>query len=385
MENINDSGNIFISLFNQRPRDNVTPRENFLTESFVYVLKKNVDFCKIWLVSILKMPVRHESLVIDTRVADRYQDDGGAGSIVYPDVEIVGTLENGEAFRILIENKWDSGYNYNQIKNYLSLFRSQCKNYMVFMCQNFKDSLRAANDHSDVAGIEFRSILWEDVYLSMNGCIDKSGLLDELMVFMEENKLSSGNILTEDGVGNYIRGVKFFDDMKKFVDKLLNDFDWMFVKKGFSAKITNRFGRVAIEFWPNNTKNNVFVSVGLLYNNKDHKIPFAKPSQESIDFILRVEANPNLGDARIRSLDILSSRVESIRKDGSIAYLLNDKNNRNPHTLFIAQKNFFDLAKKGVTQRDQIVSIFEQCNKWVSLLFDDTDLLSELLALSLSR
>src|SRR5688500_9053226 len=115
--------NLFEALFTWRPREGLTPAENFLTEALLYVVSTHPAALKNWLSVVLEADV-DESTV---RVSSRKHFSTEAGTPVYPDVEITGVLSDGQHFQAFIEHKWGSSYSREQMVQYSELLMENRK------------------------------------------------------------------------------------------------------------------------------------------------------------------------------------------------------------------------------------------------------------------
>jgi hypothetical protein len=63
--------NLFESLFDFHPREDHTPRENFLTESFAYLLRTDEDVRNCWLSILLNRKIEKTECEVSTRQTER--------------------------------------------------------------------------------------------------------------------------------------------------------------------------------------------------------------------------------------------------------------------------------------------------------------------------
>ncbi len=107
----NEKPNIFNALFEFRPRDGRTPKENFLTEAFAYVLSHCENARNQWLSHVLGKEV---SEVDELRTRSVERDD--IGQLVIPDMKISGSLSGEGRFVLYNEHKWNSKCDPSQLK-----------------------------------------------------------------------------------------------------------------------------------------------------------------------------------------------------------------------------------------------------------------------------
>src|SRR5438067_3832574 len=106
------SPNLFNALFQFHPRDGHSPKENFLSEGFAYVLTICDEARDEWLSLALGRRVRTKQFEVTTRQTER--DENSVA--VFPDMRVTGVFSDGEAFDLYSEHKWDSRCDINQIK-----------------------------------------------------------------------------------------------------------------------------------------------------------------------------------------------------------------------------------------------------------------------------
>src|ERR1700720_2027505 len=94
---LNDAApNLFEGLFDFFPRDGHTPRENFLSEAFAYILRTSEGALDAWVSHVFDRRVHCASFEVRTRVRRYTEND----SLVFPDMSIRGTIADGETFEI---------------------------------------------------------------------------------------------------------------------------------------------------------------------------------------------------------------------------------------------------------------------------------------------
>ena len=95
--------NLFESLLTFRSRKHHTPKENFLTESFAYLLRIDECVCNRWLSFILGKNIEGATCKIATRQRER----DSKGKQMIPDMLIYAQLSNGELLSLYFEHKWN--------------------------------------------------------------------------------------------------------------------------------------------------------------------------------------------------------------------------------------------------------------------------------------
>jgi hypothetical protein len=219
----------------------------------------------------------------------------------------------------------------------------------------------------------FRALLWEQVYTALEGVSTKSRIAEELLEFMRHHGLSPGESITDQMITGFAVSRGFLPRLERYAGKLLHESDWSVLpevhRQMDRVQIKNRWGRIAIEFAPPGW--NGAITVGFLHDNYDHQVPFADPNGNGIDVIMRIEAAPSLGDAREQVIDVLRTKIDDVRGAGGVARLLGDTENRNRHSLFIAQRSLSESIAERTNERDQVEAIYQQVKSWSDVLFAD--------------
>lgn len=370
------SPNVFLSLYEWRPRDRMTPAENFLTEALVYVLRTNVELRVAWVKLLTDRDPDPATIKIVTRASYDVVD----GATIYPDIDICGRFLDETEFTIIIENKWNSPYSKDQLDKYCLIIKDNINPFVVFICAAFNDYNQARTYVPPKAGIGFKALRWEDVYAFLNSAESRNGLLGELIEFMDRHALSARPPITALMIQAYLESRNFLSRLQRLAEKLLMEHEWENIPERNRAsapyRIRDVYGRVAIEFAPEDW--NGAITIGFLYNNGDHGVPFADGTANSIDIMLRIEADPALGDRRTEVLKVLAARRGGVASAGGVVRLLGDRENKNRHTLFIVQRSLLDVIGEMTTEREQAQAIYNQANAWLEALFNDGQLAAAL-------
>src|SRR5437667_10991295 len=155
--------NLFNALFDFLPRDGHSPKENFLSEGFAYVLKTCDDARDAWLTLALGQRVKSKTCEVTTRQTELGQERAP----VFPDMRISGVLHNGKPFDLYSEHKWDSPCNSAQIQKYLEIVQ-QRGNYcrLAFIGASHRQKKHAESADAKMKGKVF---LWANVFQALEG------------------------------------------------------------------------------------------------------------------------------------------------------------------------------------------------------------------------
>lgn len=115
--------NLFRQLLAYRPREANTPRENFLTESFAFVLATDPVVAKPILQAFVGNRFDIKRLLALTTQKSLTSDEGWSLPDMMADVELV----DGGHGQVWMENKWDSPADPEQLRTYLRKLERQDK------------------------------------------------------------------------------------------------------------------------------------------------------------------------------------------------------------------------------------------------------------------
>jgi len=361
---------LFESLFDFHPRENHSPRENFLTESFAYFLKTEPAVRRAWLSKLLGREVADQNCTIATRPSE---SDEHADRHLFPDLVLDGTLANGELFSILCEHKWDSPCNKKQLADYRKLASNKGAHAkLVFVGSTLKQKQDAESCFKD----HFcRCFLWEDAFAVLERIESKSSLLKEFLDFMKVQGLCpvqplSAEILTERN-DDYSIHSSFIKHLAVYANKLKTNFKWdEIIPIGFQwVEVHNRWGRVGIRFEAKDFK--PAITLGFLYDVTDHKVELVD-SKHRLDLMLRLEAYPKdtKDKNKFREVENLLKEQRQLVHAGS-ALLQGEPGNGNLYSVLIVQESLWHVIRDGKTADEQIQLIYEKLHSWLQPLFHD--------------
>ncbi|MBY3595990.1 PD-(D/E)XK nuclease family protein [Rhizobium bangladeshense] len=362
--------NLFISLFQWRPVDGRTPGENFLTEAFVYCLRRNATFRTQWLREILSSEVIDADLRISTR--ESHVDDERETTI-YPDIDIRGVLASGQPFCLLVEVKWGARYDHAQIAKYDRLIAGQPNAHLVFLSANSIDCRNAKAQCVSLASA-FHVFEWQQIYSLLAALSQDCQSSQELVEFMRMHGLSPPEPISQTLLQSYVATRDFTKRLRRYCEKLLNELPWDFLplhyRDATRQEVKDQYGRVAIVFHRHDW--NGTITIGFLYSNQDHRVKFADGSDTSVDLMMRIEAHPG-AVGRTEVVSALQERANEVRQCGGVVRLAGDRDNQNPHTLFIAQRSLSEFLDNP-DERAQLLAMHKQIGDWSAVLFKGGEL-----------
>ncbi|MGH6863653.1 MAG: hypothetical protein ACRECN_05185, partial [Methylocella sp.] len=183
------SVNVFRVLFDFRPGEDTTPKENFLTEALVYALSSSKPAADAWVKFITEERVRPDTVNIATRKSHRDED---TDTMIFPDIRVEGLNQGGRPYLVIVEHKWDSNYNEEQLRRYSALRGCGRTSHLAFICAKTIDRKKA----DEFQAPRFCGRTWEEVYRCLEKVKTKSQILREFLEFMEAVGLSPDQPIT---------------------------------------------------------------------------------------------------------------------------------------------------------------------------------------------
>ncbi|MBB3521119.1 PD-(D/E)XK nuclease family protein [Rhizobium sp. BK456] len=362
--------NLFISLFHWRPGDGRTPGENFLTESFVYCLRRNETFRTGWFKKILGSEVIDADLRICTRAS---HVDDERETTIYPDIDIRGVLTSGQPFSLLVEVKWGARYDHSQIAKYDRLIAGQPNANLVFLSANSIDCRNASTQRGSLSST-FHIFEWQQIYSLLATSSQDCRSSQELVEFMNKHGLNPPEPITQSLLQSYVTTRDFLKRLRRYCEKLLNESAWDFLPPHYQdatrQEVRDQYGRIAIVFHRHDW--NGTITIGYLHSNQDHRVKFADGSDASVDLMMRIEANPTVV-GRAEVVSALQKRASQVRQCGGVVRLAGDRDNQNPHTLFIAQRSLSEFLENS-DETSQLLAMHAQIREWSTVLFGGGEL-----------
>jgi hypothetical protein len=357
--------NLFEALFDFHPREYHTPKENFLTEAFAYLLRTDEAVRNCWLSVLVAKNVEDATCDITTRPTEK---DSDSETSIYPDLLIEGQFSDGVPFAVYCEHKWNSPCNLGQLRKYRKASEKKGKHArLAFVGANHKQKREAGTCFPDNS---CKCFLWEDVFYALDSLPNKSTLLTEFLVFMKTHGLSPGQPLTVEGMRAFLQASEFIKSLMNMANKLQTDYSWDCIPDRFHAStfVHDAYGRVGIRFETKAWK--PALTVGFLYDVTDHKVAFANRDR-GIDLFLRIEAMPKDTRNIQSALNVLQAKRSELRKTASSVLLKAERGNGNAYSVLIVQECLADVIEDAKTQAGQLVAIHDRLSTWLRVLFRD--------------
>jgi hypothetical protein len=359
--------NLFEALFDFHPREGHTPKENFLTESFAYLLRTEQSVLDQWLSKLLRTNAERVTCNINTR---QPEDNSETATLIYPDMVIDGQLSDQKLFAVYCEHKWDSPCDPKQLKRYRNMVEQKGNHArLVFVGATHKQRLEAVGCLQDNVNDCF---LWEEVFSTLDVLPEKSKILKEFLDFMKNHGLSPARLLTVERMKAYPQASDCMDSLKNLANKLHTDYSWKAIPQCFFASngVYDAWGRVAIRLATEGKR--PVMALGFLYDGEiDHKVTLINPDK-GFDLLLRIEASPGKNQSSILPvLDLLKAKRDELKQKAASVLCKGDSGNGNKHTMLIVRDCLADVIENAKTEAEQLEAIHKKLTTWLDILFSD--------------
>jgi hypothetical protein len=355
-----DKPNLFQSLFVFRPREGLTPRENFLTEALAYVIRSDPIALSAWWRCVCpKIPLtkaRNFEFVTQHAAVDSQFGEHSIFDLV------VNTSIVGREFRCYFEHKWDCAADAKQLRKYRELIRTHpLRSRLVF--------IGATEEQADIANSSRACdavLLWRDIHAAL-ARDTKNTTTRELVSFLEKQGLGPVEPITAKQLSS-ARAAR--ETLERMANELASapQFRWRWIPQWLRKfDPTSRWGRAAIEFRPK-MQWDPCVTIGFLYDVKDHRVKLTDPSGGA-DVMLRIEASPRRFPNCHPVITELVPKVSSLKKVASCVHIRGETSNG--HTLLLVRDSLRNTIGKLKDEQKQLKVIHNRLSKWSQVIFED--------------
>lgn len=356
--------NLFHALFTYRPREGLTPEENFLTEAFAHTLRANPDVCRAWIASVMDIPPSALRGVPKVETQTSFTAPDGKSWLI-PDMVVRCDCVDGQ-ITVLSEHKWKSSVNLDQLARYVQIAESVSPSCVVLIAPTVMQVAEALQ--AQLAQV--KTIRWQDVHAFLQKS-DRDGVL-ELVEFLALQGLASSKPLSWPKLAAYASSRSVEMDCLRLSYLLehliLAGFDageWSFLPSRFlnTRVVPKRWGRVGVELhdgqWPG-------LFLGFLLDGADHKLTLVA-QDTSIDLMLALDADPKLIVDKV-----LEQRSEALRMVGvDVMYGAEFKNKWRK---VVVREPLAETIRAKLTDEDQVEAIYARLLCWCESLFSHGEL-----------
>ena len=357
--------NLFTSLFSYRPREKLTPKENFLTEALGYVLKKDPAALQAFLFLLLaRQATSKENYQIKTQVsaADEKMEYRS-----FYDLVLTPTKTAPKTPVLFCEHKWDSKCRKDQLAKYDRMIHKKDRYAaLVFIA--------ATHDQVDLAEksvAQIRGFTWADVYRALRKLKSPSPTLTELLEFLNNQGLGPLPPFTRSLLSQNDEATRKRAEM--FVAKLASspELKWPMVPAAYRKTIdwTSRWGRAAFEFY-RRPHWDACISAGILFNPSDHKVKLVD-NKRGPDLLLRIEASQKRYPDQSAAMTCIATKAPKLR--GAKVQMRNDTNMQ-AMTMLIARQPLDQVLGNATETETQLRIIHRRLSEWLEVLFSDGQL-----------
>jgi len=366
------SDSLLVSLSKYRPRDGHTPLENFITESFAWILRNNHEFASEFLNKLCGQPDTSKIKSIDTQVCL---------SGTYPDM-VVQT----QSRVFLFEHKTYTRLSPNQLGKYREYGNQKYGSVTMVLITGSKSQ---HEQYPDVA------LTWLDVYvfiMELLSSLTTSTFLKEFADLLKEHGLGPQPALSYESMISYLPSKNFRSDLQNILwkvyeavrtsDRIKSLYNSIGeVVEGnikWNGDISTFWGRVGTEYlsvW----RPGLFV--GCIVESKDHRNTYMDYSN-GIDYCLVVSFDQKVSEngntkhyglidyERDHVYASLVTEIQSSIADVDGYELYNHLNEQDPnrwHPLYL-RRSLSEVLKGCETQEDQVARLVTDAERLFSVL-----------------
>jgi hypothetical protein len=357
-----EAPNLFCGLLSYRVRADRDSRENFLTESFAYVLAVDPRAAvQIIQAFVGKHFVVAELVGIRTQVS--LNDESG---LSLPDLMLEVRDTRNRAFEVWIENKWDSFADANQLTTYMRKLAVRSRDtpkHLVLLTPRCSDAQVAELCMVKKSPVSLSHMSWSKIHeVVTSHCAH--AITREFELFLSEHRLGLVGISLDEALAHLkMQQHKrvpvehpFRRKLKSLCDRLLADLDPAspLSEGGYTH---DAYGRVGI--WTFHQK----ITLGFLYDPKDHGTEFLDQTRP-LDIVVRIE-----GALERKAANLLRPKMASLAKRLEKAGFACDNGRwrSNKHTTLLGQyRPGFPFELSSLEQYLRVLDIFRSTLKLIA-------------------
>lgn len=307
----------------------------------------------------LGTPVEELRGVCKIETQEAFQTGAPNPTVVYPDITIRGHYKTGKGFLVIIENKWDSNTNTDQLETYRRLEQGS---RLVFVSPNAAQNGLARPSCDCV----FR---WDEVFKVLAPFGSKDQNVASFLEFLSEQSLGPQERLSLGRIAAYVHALRVPPCCYALANHLTSGaWPWDFLPAGLGA-VEHRhpqqfnYGRTGIEFFFEVKRPGIFA--GFLLDAETHQLKWLDPIK-GIEMILVIESDPRTrisGDA----ISLAAHRIPMLA--GTEA---SDQDHlRHKWLKLVVRTPLADVIAAKNTEEQQALAIYERFAEWGRILFAD--------------
>jgi hypothetical protein len=261
--------NLFRQLLSYRPRATNDSRENFLTESFAYVLAMDPTFARHIMQAFLGERFAVKS-VLSLRTQISLADEDGRG---LPDLMALVELRDGGRAQVWVENKWGSAADADQLLRYLKKLdrhERDVPKHLVLLTPRHTDAVVCPTGRFSAT---ISHLSWSKIHEVVR-TYRAHAMTHDFETFLNEAQRLVVQPITLANAREYRE--RLFVLCERVCDALPES-----VLTADKQVVLN-YGRAGISFY------DLRITLGVLHDPADHATAFLNP-EKPLDLILRIE------------------------------------------------------------------------------------------------
>lgn len=350
--------NVFNSLFTYRPREDLSSKENYLTELFAHVLRESPEACRAWIARVLRRSPSDigAAMTVTTQVT-LPTPEGVKRSIV--DMVIECAVSGSGSAAILCEHKWDSPTNPEQLTRYLAVAGATPGRSVVFIAPTV---MQVAEARASGIAAAFQ---WEDVFSTLSAATSPPVVRD-FLDFLALQGLGPKEPLSWPRLAAHAEARGVDATLQRYAEKLAAK-DWSFLPERLRARsgVEKRWGRLGVALQGKDWSPTVFV--GFLIDGADHQLTLLAPRQ-SVDLMLSLDGHRN----QVIEPGSLARKAEALK--ALAPSVLHGTGLQNRWRKIVVREPLFETIQGHATEDDQVDAIHKRLRGWCEVLFNAGEL-----------
>ena len=365
--------NLLQALFSCRPREDRTPKEDFLTEAFACLLAKESDLCSRWIAELTDGRIQPDMLAaepsVTTQEVHRFEGDEAKSRRIDMVVQFA-TKTSGDHLWFA-EHKWDSPASVDQLETYRQILQQMPNDIstgLCFICANVAQQAEARS-HCE------KAFLWEDIHRFLLSEKTRSPQASELAEFLGLQGLGIQEPLSIGSLAAYGFGQSVPGAMIRLAGLLAEaSYEWDVLPKRFrlNRTVTSKiqWGRIGVSFSPSEEKRwepNLFA--GFLLDGENHGFELCDLKQGP-DLVFLIECEPGISIRGTALQEKAEKAVEAfpqavVRKPNDLG-----KNWRKT----VIREPLAKVIRSESTPDKQCEAIYKRLGAYCRVLFDGGEL-----------
>lgn len=257
---------LFVNLRKYRPRENTDPLENFVTEAFAWVLRRNPELNQYFVAKIAKKLAETDKAFTPPNEDISWSTQENYNGF-FPDMEA-----KWPGMTLVFEHKVWSPLHPNQLQSYRDFHESKNEYRLILIT-----GTRSQHDQNPDLALCWQDVYeWIDDFLASNELGDMEWVVRDFLKLLKAEGLGPPAPISHNAIWHYQEAIQLKSRIENLTGKVAHQS--LPFKDGYVAEYLNRWGRVGIQFSRTSlgkAKEDWWapaVFVGFLLDGREHKV-----------------------------------------------------------------------------------------------------------------